>query len=52
MNSNITIEPSPVGKGRKRVVNKQNWEREKAKTQRYVCFASSCLAVEHVNLLF
>lgn len=41
MDNNITIEPSPAGKGRKRVANKQEWKREKAKTKRYVCFAIS-----------
>nr|XP_022910375.1 uncharacterized protein LOC111421447 [Onthophagus taurus] len=35
MDNNITIEPSPRGKGRKRIANKQEWKREKAKTKRY-----------------
>ncbi|XP_050315526.1 uncharacterized protein LOC126750070 [Anthonomus grandis grandis] len=35
MDSDITIEPSPAGKGRKRLVNKQEWKREKAKIKRY-----------------
>nr|CAH7719249.1 unnamed protein product [Callosobruchus chinensis] len=33
MDDNITIEPSPAGKGRKRLVNKQEWKREKAKSK-------------------
>ncbi|KAI4464018.1 hypothetical protein MML48_4g00013889 [Holotrichia oblita] len=35
MDNNITIEPSTHGKGRKRIANKQEWKREKAKSKRY-----------------
>ncbi|KAI4454992.1 hypothetical protein MML48_9g00009813 [Holotrichia oblita] len=35
MDNNITIERSPRGKGRKRIANKEEWKREKAKSKRY-----------------
>ena len=41
--NDITIEPSPAGKGRKRLINKQEWKREKAKVKRYVHFRTFCL---------
>lgn len=31
MDTNITIEPKPVGKGRKKVADKKEWKLEKAK---------------------
>lgn len=40
MDREINIEPSPSGKGRKRMATKQEWKREKAKTLRFVSFQS------------